>query len=379
MFDFFRAGLELAKIRRRLFRNYKAARWAVFAVAGTMMIGMLVFILPPIARLSKELLFGPIGIFSVVLPSGQEIKSSNGRTNVLLLGTGGASHDGPNLTDTIIVASIKTKLEGKQKADDFPIILISIPRDIYLDSLEGKINTAYSLGEERAKGAGIILAKGAVAEISGLPIHYAARVDFSAFEQIVDVLGGVDIAVERAFEDPQYPISGKENETCGLTPEQVEQSKNALEPEKVFTCRFEHLRFEAGISHMNGNLALKFARSRHAEGADEGTDFARSKRQQLVISAVKAKAFSTDLLLRPDRIEQIYQLVKKNIDTDVDSSQVNNLVKLALNYRQSKFSNVILDMKLLDNPPIDERGWILLPKDGGWSQIHNFIKQQIGN
>lgn len=369
-------GLEIAKIRRRLFRNYQTARLVTFVVAALLILTVLFFVLGPVVRLSKELIFGPVGVFSIVLPSKQEIKSSNGRTNILLLGTGGAAHDGPNLTDTIILASVKTKFEGKESADQFPIVLISIPRDVYLDSLKGKINVAYSVGSEHGNGAGLVLAKAAVSEITGLPIHYGTRVDFSAFVKIVDTLGGVDVNVEHSFEDPQYPTSGKENETCGLTPEQMTQALELPEPESAFPCRFESLRFKAGPQHMDGSTALKFVRSRHAEG-DEGTDFARAKRQQLIISAIKAKVFSTDTILHIEKIEQIYNLVRDHIDTDIDQGQINNLLKLALNYRGSKFQNVVLGDNYLDNPPIDERGWILTPKSGNWEEIHSYIKKQL--
>lgn len=376
MLDSFDLSLEIAKIRRRIFRNYEMARLVTFLCGSLLLLIVLFFILTPVARLAKELFFGPVGFFSVVLPSRQEIKNTNGRTNILLLGTGGAAHDGPNLTDTIIVASVKTKFDVNENASQFPIVLISIPRDIYINSL-GKINLAYSIGAEKGNGAGLILTKGAVSEITGIPIHYGARVDFSAFEQIVDILGGLDIKVENSFDDFQYPKSGKENDTCGLTPEEIVQIMNTPDPETGFPCRFERLHFDAGMQHMDGSTVLKFVRSRHAQG-DEGTDFARSKRQQIIIAAIKTKIFSTDTFLHPDKIEQIYNLVAKHIDTDIESGQVNNILKLALNYRGSKFENVVLETDFLDNPPIDERGWILIPKSGNWDQIHKYIKKRIG-
>jgi hypothetical protein len=107
MHDSSNLGLEIAKIRRRLFRNYEVARIVTYVGGAVLLLALLFFVLLPIARFSKTLLFGPVGFFSVVVPSREEIKSTDGRTNILLLGTGGGSHDGPNLTDTIIVASVK--------------------------------------------------------------------------------------------------------------------------------------------------------------------------------------------------------------------------------------------------------------------------------
>lgn len=359
-----------------MFRNYKTAR---LLIGVPILLGVLilaVIFLAPVLRVGKDLLFGPVGVFSVVKPSASEIKSTNGRTNILLLGTGGASHDGPNLSDTIIVASIKTVFGPKETPEQFPVVLISVPRDIYLDSLNGKINTAYAQGTEKGNGAGLTLAKGAVAEIVGLPIHYAVRLDFSGFVQAVDVLGGVDINVMHAFTDNQYPLEGKETDSCGFSPQDVATISASIDPESPFTCRYERLHFDAGMQHMDGATALKFVRSRHAIG-NEGTDFARSKRQQLVISAIKDKIFSSDTLLHPDKFEKIYNVIKSHIDTDVDPGQVNNLVQLAVKYRGAKIISAAIDTNLLDNPPVDERGWILLPKGGNWEQVHKFVKDEL--
>jgi len=278
-----------------------------------------------------------------------ELKNDQGRTNILLLGIGDAGHDGPNLTDTMIIASIKP-------ASPSAVFLISIPRDLYLDSLNGKINSAY--------GQGLDTAQTAVAEVTGLPIHYSVRVDFSAFEKIVDILGGIDITVPNSFDDYQYPLDGKEMDLCSGDP--------------AFACRYEHLHFDAGPQHLDGATALKFVRSRHAEG-EEGTDFARSKRQQLIIKAVQIKIFSNETLLNPGKILSIYNELKSHLDTNFDLSHPNELLKLALKYKNTQIKNIFLDTNLLDNPPEDFRGWILLPKTGNWDEVHKFIKDQLQN
>lgn len=276
-----------------------------------------------------------------------ELKNDNGQTNILLLGIGDAGHDGPNLTDTMIVASIKP-------ASPSAIFLLSVPRDIYLDSLEGKINSAYFKNLNAAQMA--------VTEVTGLPIHYSISMDFSAFEKIIDILGGVNINVERTFDDYDYPVDRKEMDSCDGDPE--------------FRCRYQHLHFNAGSQHFDGATALKFVRSRHAEG-EEGTDFARSKRQQLVIKAVQTKIFSNETLLNPKKILSIYGELKSHVDTNFDLSHPDELFKLALKYKNAQIKNIFLDTNLLDNPPEDYRGWILLPKDGSWNEVHKFIKDQL--
>lgn len=274
------------------------------------------------------------------------LKNDNGRTNVLLLGTGGGQHEGPDLTDTIIV--ISATASGQ-------ITMISVPRDIYMDSLDNKINSAYNTG-------GLPLAKSTVEQIIGIPIHYALRVDFSAFEKIIDILGGVDVNVPAVLDDYEFPVVGKDNDLCDGDPE--------------LKCRLEYLHFDTGLQKMDGKTALRYVRSRHAIG-DEGSDFARSRRQQLVLKALKDKVFLLSNLINPIKIKSIYDELKANIDTDFDITQPNQLITLGLNYRNSQIKNVYLDLTLLDNPPIDWRGWILLPKGGNWDEVQKYINSQF--
>lgn len=366
----------MSRFKRRIFRDYRMARLMVGTGMVFVVLGLLLVVALPILRVSKDLLFGDSGVLSVVTAGDEEIKSTDGRTNILMLGTGGAEHEGPNLSDTMIVASVQTEIKSGDDPNSNSIVLISIPRDIYLDSLGGKINSAFAIGSEKDKEAGLVLAKVAVSQITGLPIHYGIRGDFSAFEKIVNTLGGIDVEVEIPFEDLEYPITGKENDECGFTTEQVAERLATLSAEQSFPCRYETLHFKSGLNHMDGVTALKFARSRHAQG-DEGTDFARAKRQQQIISAVKKSVFSTETLLHPEKIESIYKTLKSHIDTDLPAGQIKSALKIGLKYRNSKIRSIVLDEKVLINPPLDSRGWILLPKDGNWDQVHKYIKEQL--
>ncbi len=231
--------------------------------------------IPLFWTLGQQALFGPGIAFSFLSSSHEDLKATDGRTNILLLGIGGVNHDGPDLTDTMLVASIDLKT--------FDTILISIPRDIWVDSISAKINSAYAYGEESKKGGGKILAQSAVSEVLGIPIHYVIRIDFSGFKKAVDLIGGVDIGVEKAFDDFEYPIEGKDYDTCGYTEKMIEEpntlgrsasasaqkliylDKNGNQPPEgvnPYSCRFEHLHFDAGLQHMDGTLALKYVRSR---------------------------------------------------------------------------------------------------------------------
>lgn len=336
--------------------------------------GLAMFFLWPMAKLTREFLFGPVNVFTVILNRGPELKNDNGRTNILLLGIGGATHDGPNLTDAIMVLSFKAP---------GPLTIISVPRDIYLDSLGDKINSAYQIGLD--SGVGTTLAKAVVSQVTGLPIHYAVVADFSAFDDIVNILGGIDVTVEHLLDDPAYPIDGKESDNCGFSVEEEASRAAALNAQtatekEAFPCRYELLHFDVGTQHMDGTIALKFVRSRHAQG-DEGTDFARSRRQQLVLSALKSKVLSSETFLNPKKIWQLYDQLKSHINSDLSQSEVNMLINTGLKYRGAQIKMTAIGQDFLENPPVDYRGWILLPKDGTWDQVHEFVKKSlaIGN
>lgn len=369
--------LYIARLRRRLLRHYHLTRLALLLPLVVVLLALAFTALHPLFNIVSDLFFGPVNVISAIVPNKEALKSTDGRTNILILGIGGQAHDGPDLSDTMIVASLPSP---DKISTTSAITLISIPRDIYLDSLQGKINYAYALGQEKdtSKSAGLTLSKGAAGFVTGLPIHYGLRVDFSAFKKIVDLLGGVDINVEQVLDDNYYPIAGKEDNNCSFdaVTTTARLATASAEPSFAFPCRFQHLYFPIGLAHLDGETALKFVRSRHAEG-EEGTDFARARRQQQLIQAVKAKIFSTDTLLHPEKIEKIYNVVKANIDTDLDPTEVGTFLNLALKYRQLPFKTLVLDMNFFYNPPIDSRGWILLPKDSTFDEIHQSIKSQL--
>ena len=191
------------------------------------------------------------------------IGEDQGTVNVLLLGYGGPGHEGPYLTDTMIVASINVKTQD--------VILTSIPRDFWvkLGSLgESKINAAYAYNisdtDPNAAGKAAIAA---AEQVTGLDIPYFAAIDFQGFVKAVDHVGGLDITVDNSFTDDEYPDSN-----YGYMP----------------------VSFTKGPDHMDGARALIFARSRHGNNG-EGSDFARSERQKKILLALKDKVFQLDL------------------------------------------------------------------------------------
>lgn len=308
-----------------------------------------------------------------------ELKQQDERVNILLLGIGGGSHDGPNLTDTIIFASIDPKMKK--------ITLVSIPRDFWIPDEQTKINSIYAFGEEQEEGLGLENTKKVVSQIVGQPVDYAIRIDFEGFVKAVDLMGGLDINVERQLDDYEYPISGKESDTCGFEGEEFEKraTVSATEQKEAFPCRYEHIHFDVGEQHMDGITALKYVRSRHAVGS-EGSDFARSKRQEKVISAFRDKIFSLGTILNPVKIVNLYNVLSDSIATDINESEYDDFIKLAQKMEEAATQSVILDFGneneerfgLLTNPPVTDeyRGqWVIAPRagNGDYSEIHTYV------
>lgn len=332
-----------SKLKRQFFKNIYLVKYGLLAILTVAFIYFISAFAIPFANLVSHL---PVNF------SSKTLNSDNGRINILVLGIGGENHDGPNLTDSMMVISLPTVATGS------PVYFVSVPRDIYLDYLGDKINSAYATGQEKMLGSGLTLAKAAVTHVTGLPLHYALRVDFSAFAQIVDLLGGIDVDVENAFTDEKYPIAGKETDPCEA-------------------CRYETLKFDKGLTHMDGALALKYARSRYSLDPIEGTDFGRSKRQQKLITAIKQKTLSLPNLINFNRDLEIYNSLRTHIDTDISDNELNSFFRLAISLKDAALKDIVLDETLLVNPPVDARGWTLLPKDGTFEEIHTFLKEAI--
>lgn len=294
---------------------------------------------------------GLLGDF--IFTPADKIQAFGGHTNILILGKGGQGHEAPDLTDTIIFASVSHKPASGA--------LISIPRDIWIPEIRAKVNSTYYWGNRTQEGGGIILAKSSVEEIVGQPIHYGVVIDFTAFKQVVDVLGGIEVQVERSFVDEKYPIPGKENDECGEDPE--------------FGCRYETIRFEKGLKTMDGEEALKFVRSRNAEG-DEGTDIAREARQQKVVTAIKNKLLSRQILLSPNKLLALYDVARKNIETDIPAESGAIIARRILQ-AGGRISSFVLPESFLLNPPLSFRYdnlYVFIPQKGDWTQVHTWIK-----
>ncbi len=309
------------------------------------------------------------------------------RITFLLLGIGGGNHDGPLLTDTIQFASVDVNHNT--------IDLVSVPRDLWNPAINQKINATYALAEQNQVGSGLAAAKDIVSKVIGQPIDYALRIDFNGFVKAVNEIGGVDVHVARTLDDYAYPIDSMTDATCGHTPQEIidltaqEATGSATDPQ-AFPCRYMHLHVPAGLVHMDGQLALEFARSRHAMGV-EGTDFARSARQQEIIEAIRTKLLSTGTLLNPDKMIALFNIVKESIDTDISTSEIPDFIKLAQQLKSAKIHSYVIDYSddptdqgnlLVQGNPNDFGGaYVLEPRAGygNYTQIHEFVACKVQN
>ena len=329
-----------------------------------------------------------VGVQVVIDNKIQLKQSEEKRINVLILGVGGGSHEGPDLTDTIIFASLDPKTKK--------VMLASIPRDLWVPELKAKINSAYTDGEKKQKGGGLLLAKSIVGRVVGQDIDYAIKIDFGGFIKAIDMVGGLDVDVANTFDDYAYPITGREIDPCGLSDIDVASfsaqiATGSATESDFFTCRYEHLHFDRGQTHMDGTTALKYVRSRHAFGV-EGSDFSRSKRQEKVIRAFKDKIFSMQVLLNPGQAVDLIKVVKDSIATDIKEEEYDDFIKLAQKLQGASITSGIVDSGdtesgregLLMNPQttIDYGGaWVLIPSagNGDYSHIKKYIDCKIDN
>ncbi len=307
---------------------------------------------------------------------------------VLLLGLRGDNSKGGFLSDTMILGVVNPRVKH--------VSLISIPRDLWVPLPINnpkvdhyKINHAYAIGiddrnypnkptEYTGLAGGGILAKHVVQEIFGIPVRYFVSLDFEGFKKSIDILGGVDVNVSKPFEDPYFPITGKETDTCGFSEDDVKALTATLSGEILehsFMCRYEALKFDRGVVHMDGETALKFARSRHA--LQDGSDFSRSNRQKEIMLAVKNKVLQIGFV--PKAIPFIQSLAG-DLRTDMPLDAMKTFASQINDYKTYTVSSIALTTdNVLTETYSADRQYILIPKSGidDWTSIQEYVKTQL--
>lgn len=315
-------------------------------------------------------------------------KESDTTLSVLLIGYGGAGHDGGTLADTLML--LQVDYETKKGA------LISIPRDTWVSlplrsdySENFKINMSHAIGlddktypykqpEYQGEAGGGELAKHAVSIVTGIkPLHFVS-VDFEGFQKTIDSLGGINVEIPVSFTDSYYPVKGLENETCGFTAAEIElfhRMYTGFELEKQFECRYEELVFTKGKMKMDGETALKFVRSRHSD--THGGDFARSERQQAVLTALKNKLITLGAI---DNYPEFVDLLSNSLRTDLDLEELSSLIDLVGNPDEYDIRLVNLSTEnVLIHATSSSGAYILIPQEGigNWERVHTFIKESL--
>jgi LCP family protein required for cell wall assembly len=310
----------------------------------------------------------------------EKLKGENeDRINIMLLGMRGENIPGGGLlADTIMVVSIKP---SENKAS-----IISIPRDLYVSNPgwgnQTKINAVYAAGEENGKKQGISDMKKVVSDVLGMPIHYGVVTNFKGFVDLINALGGIDINLDQPFYES---IQFREQHVCDGNVFTIPSGEYEIKKKKDtgrITAKYPlcypdpkyqecggNFQLPAGNNHLDGQKALCYVRSRVTS-----SDFERAKRQQIVLQAIKEKAFSVGTLTDFAKINNTLQALGDNAKTDMEVWEMQRLFGI-----YQKMSDIQLFQRVLENseegllysPGLDETaGYILLPRAGDYSQIH---------
>jgi LCP family protein required for cell wall assembly len=223
--------------------------------------------------------------------------TDNQTVNFLLLGSDKRPGQTYFRTDTIIIATVRP---GAGQ-----VTLISIPRDlyVYIPTIGmDRVNAAYEYGQmHQYPGGGTALLKDTIFYNLGIRIDHLAIVDFDGFRRIVDTLDGLDVPVFCSYTDWHLidPSYDPENENNWA----------------LYTV-------EPGIVHMDGDLALWYARSRK-----KSSDFDRGRRSQEVLRALYSRALQMNAI---SKIPQLYNDFSSSIITDLGLDGVLKMAPLAL-------------------------------------------------
>ncbi len=258
------------------------------------------------------------GITGVPLPDYEKKE----RVNILLLGIDKRPDEKYARTDTMILVTIDP--ENKTAG------MVSIPRDLWVEApgfRESRINTAHFLGDKYDyPGGGPALAMQTVQYNFGVPVHFYVKADFDGFRKIVDTLGGIDVDVPHTIDDPTFPS---------------------------MDYAYDPFYIEAGRQQLDGNIALKYARTRHVDG-----DFARAYRQQQVLVAIKDKALQLNML---PKIPDLWMTMAGTVETDLQLIDILELANLADEIGEDQVEAVILGDEYTVDYVTEGGAQVLLP------------------
>ncbi len=309
---------------------YLFLAWGQTAAAGAPKLPPLS--LPQLVRASSSVSgssSSPLDIFLQPAAQGQQEQPSavTERVTILVMGVDSRPDEKIARSDSIMVLTVNPKTGAAG--------MLSLPRDLRVNvpgmSNPVKLTTVHFLGElDKYPGGGPALLRTTVSQLIGYPIDYYVRLNFEGFQQVIDLVGGVDIDVPTAINDPEYP-----DQNYGYDP----------------------LYIPAGRQHMNGALALKYARTRH-----ESSDYSRAGRQQQILLALKDKIMQPGQLaaLLP-RLPSLALAMANSIQTDMPIEKAISLARALGQMDLHNPTRVVVDNTMGQEIPNDpDLGFVLI-------------------
>lgn len=317
----------------------------------------------------------------------------DGRINILLLAMRGANDPaGGNLADSIEVISIQLK-ENK-------ISMISIPRDLFVDNpavgYKTKINAVHAYGEQKGAGNGLTYMEQAVGDVAGIPIHYAVSVNYDAFTQIIEAMGGLKITLDSPFEEAAQfnqphvcdsyftvPTGKYEEKTKKIYDKETGAYKRTRVVKRYPLCTAPVEKLEcggdfklpAGPQTLDATKALCYARSR-----ETSNDFERAKRQQQIIAAVKDNLLSAGTLTDFTKLNGILDSLGNNVKTDMQAWEIKHLYDLYSQMKEAAISQKVIDSSddsetgLVHGVKDETFGDILVPNGDNYDKFHQLFQ-----
>lgn len=287
---------------------------------------------------------------------------SQGKKNILVLGVDEVDGrpETSILTDTMMFVSLNMNTGS--------ITTLSIPRDLWVDTYKSKINAFYQYGRTKYPEKPQQYTTEVVEEVFGVPIHHTIVVSLKDLETVIDLLQGIDVEIPRTFEDTQFPRSGVD--------------VSVVRDPKIL---YETVRFEQGVEHMTGARALQYIRSRHSLDPAEGTDEARSRRQQEVIGSIIRRMQDPSVLSNLETMGKLYAWYTQRFGSELSPSEVIATAR--------SFYPVVENMSLRAHVlSIKENGaegvlyhprnlvfgqWVYLPVDPSWKGVRDEIQRAL--
>jgi len=284
----------------------------------------------------------------------------DGRVNILMIGKGGPGYEAPDLTDTLLLASIDPVQNEAS--------LVSVPRDMYVKDQNGystKINAIYSNAKrarlansdqgggdtEAAEVAGLNAVKDSVSEVLGVPVHYYIMVDFKSFEDAINTVGGITVDVQEPLYDQTVAW------LLGGNP----------------------LVAAEGLQTFDGSRALLYARSR--KGSARG-DFDRTERQREIVVALQNKVLSLGTFSNPFKVAELLDNFGSGVRTDLNGlNEIKRLYEIGQDIGPDKIGsigladppNVLVTTDFIGNQSV------VVPTAGlyQYDEIHSYIRNNL--